>query len=97
MRPIPFAAGLPDNLFEHDGQITKREIRAVTLSSLAPQPGHLLEIGILGQDSKAVALSPLPHQIIIGFEQVYIFYVAATGIIRLERLGQSERQVFVEE
>ncbi len=34
--------GLPDELFEHDGQLTKREVRAVTLSSLAPFPGALL-------------------------------------------------------
>ena len=33
---------LADALFEHDGQITKREIRAVTLSSLAPRRGELL-------------------------------------------------------
>jgi len=36
------APGLPDALFEHDGQITKREIRAVTISSLAPRRGELL-------------------------------------------------------
>ena len=35
-------AGLADDLFEHDGQITKREIRAVTLSALAPRRGELL-------------------------------------------------------
>jgi precorrin-6B C5,15-methyltransferase / cobalt-precorrin-6B C5,C15-methyltransferase len=29
-------------LFEHDGQITKREIRAITLSALAPRRGELL-------------------------------------------------------
>jgi precorrin-6B C5,15-methyltransferase / cobalt-precorrin-6B C5,C15-methyltransferase len=34
--------GLADALFEHDGQISKREIRAVTLSSLAPRRGELL-------------------------------------------------------
>ncbi|WP_420818467.1 precorrin-6y C5,15-methyltransferase (decarboxylating) subunit CbiE [Nocardioides speluncae] len=34
--------GLPDEGFEHDGQLTKREIRAVTLSALAPRPGELL-------------------------------------------------------
>lgn len=34
--------GLPDDIFHHDGQLTKREIRAVTLSSLAPNPGELL-------------------------------------------------------
>lgn len=39
---IPLSAGLPDELFEHDGQLTKREIRAVTLSSLAPRAGELL-------------------------------------------------------
>jgi precorrin-6Y C5,15-methyltransferase (decarboxylating) len=41
-RIIARAAGLSDVLFEHDGQITKREIRAVTLSSLAPGRGELL-------------------------------------------------------
>lgn len=41
-RILPLAAGLADELFEHDGQITKREIRAVTLSALAPRKGELL-------------------------------------------------------
>jgi precorrin-6Y C5,15-methyltransferase (decarboxylating) len=41
-RVIPRTTGLADALFEHDGQITKREIRAVTLSSLAPRRGALL-------------------------------------------------------
>ncbi|MFZ2019359.1 MAG: precorrin-6y C5,15-methyltransferase (decarboxylating) subunit CbiE [Methyloceanibacter sp.] len=41
-RVISFGAGLDDALFEHDGQITKREIRAITLSSLAPRRGQLL-------------------------------------------------------
>ncbi|GAC1345948.1 MAG: bifunctional cobalt-precorrin-7 (C(5))-methyltransferase/cobalt-precorrin-6B (C(15))-methyltransferase [Acetobacteraceae bacterium] len=41
-RIIPLAAGLPDDAFEHDGQITKREVRAVTLSALAPRQGELL-------------------------------------------------------
>jgi precorrin-6B C5,15-methyltransferase / cobalt-precorrin-6B C5,C15-methyltransferase len=41
-RVLARAAGLPDALFEHDGQITKREIRAVTLSSLGPRRGELL-------------------------------------------------------
>ena len=34
--------GSPDDLFEHDGQITKREVRAITLSSLAPRRGEFL-------------------------------------------------------
>ena len=34
--------GLPDDVFVTDGQLTKREIRATTLSKLAPYPGALL-------------------------------------------------------
>jgi len=41
-RVLHLAGGLPDHLFDHDGQITKREIRALTLSSLAPRRGELL-------------------------------------------------------
>jgi precorrin-6Y C5,15-methyltransferase (decarboxylating) len=39
---VPLSSGLPDGLFEHDGQITKREIRAVTLAALAPCAGERL-------------------------------------------------------
>ncbi len=42
LRIPPRAAGLPDDWFEHDGQITKREMRAVTLAQLAPRPGQRL-------------------------------------------------------
>ncbi|MBP2232060.1 precorrin-6Y C5,15-methyltransferase (decarboxylating) [Azospirillum agricola] len=41
-RILPRAPGLPDDWFAHDGQITKREVRAVTLSALAPRRGELL-------------------------------------------------------
>ncbi len=41
-RVLPRTFGLDDALFEHDGQITKREIRALTLSALAPRRGELL-------------------------------------------------------
>ena len=41
-RVLARAAGLSDALFEHDGQITKREIRALTLSALSPRRGELL-------------------------------------------------------
>jgi precorrin-6Y C5,15-methyltransferase (decarboxylating) len=38
--------GLPDDAFEHDGQITKREVRAITISALAPVPGaRLWDVG----------------------------------------------------
>lgn len=39
---LPGASGLPDDLFQHDGQISKRPVRALTLSALAPCPGELL-------------------------------------------------------
>lgn len=35
-------AGLPDSAFRHDGQLTKRDVRAMTLARLAPMPGELL-------------------------------------------------------
>ena len=39
---LPRVPGLPDEAFRHDGQITKRELRALTLVSLCPVPGQLL-------------------------------------------------------
>lgn len=39
---IPRSSGLPDDLFVHDGQITKRPMRALALSALAPRPGERL-------------------------------------------------------
>ena len=39
---LPRSAGLPDDAFQHDGQITKRPIRAMTLAALAPRPGEVL-------------------------------------------------------
>ncbi|MGC1776516.1 MAG: precorrin-6y C5,15-methyltransferase (decarboxylating) subunit CbiE [Xanthobacteraceae bacterium] len=53
-RVLARTSGLADNLFEHDGQITKREVRAVTLSSLAPRRGELL--WDIGAGSGSVAI-----------------------------------------
>jgi precorrin-6Y C5,15-methyltransferase (decarboxylating) len=39
---VPRASGLPDDFFAHDGQITKRAVRALTLSTLAPHAGEVL-------------------------------------------------------
>lgn len=53
-RALPCASGLADDLFDHDGQITKRPVRALTLSALAPVPGETLwDIGA-GSGSIAV-------------------------------------------
>ena len=46
-RVVTLAPGLPDSFFENDGQLTKAEIRALTLSALAPKAGELLwDIGL---------------------------------------------------
>ena len=43
---VPETPGLPDTAFRHDGQLTKREVRAVTLAALQPMPGqHLWDVG----------------------------------------------------
>ena len=41
-RYLPPVAGLPDDVFVHDGQMTKQIMRAATLSALAPLPGQYL-------------------------------------------------------
>ncbi|MCI4679292.1 precorrin-6y C5,15-methyltransferase (decarboxylating) subunit CbiE [Rhodoblastus acidophilus] len=53
-RIISRAPGLPDDFFEHDGQITKAEIRALTLSALKPRRGELL--WDIGAGSGSVAI-----------------------------------------
>ena len=53
-RILPLTPGLADDLFEHDGQITKREIRAATLSALSPRRGELL--WDIGSGSGSVAI-----------------------------------------
>jgi len=45
-RALPLAPGLDDGLFENDGQLTKAEIRGLTLAALRPHPGlHLWDVG----------------------------------------------------
>lgn len=68
--PLPRVPGLPDDAFEHDGQVTKREIRALALAALAPVPGQLLwdvgagsgSVGIewmrVHPASRAIAIEP---------------------------------------
>lgn len=68
----PAIPGLPDDAFDNDGQITRREIRALTLARLAPTPGALLwdvgagsgSIGIewMRAGGVATALEPKPER-----------------------------------
>lgn len=69
-RPLSRRASLPDDAFAHDGQLTKRDLRAATLARLAPLAGELLwdvgagcgSIGIewlrAGDDCRAIAIEP---------------------------------------
>ncbi len=68
-RAIPLARGLPDQFFEHDGQMTKSEVRAVTLAALAPCAGETLwDIGC-GSGSIAIEwLLSHPANRAIGIE-----------------------------
>ncbi len=65
------AAGLDDRDFDSDGQLTRREIRAIVLSALGPRPGELLwDIG-LGAGSIAIEwLLRHPSMRAIGIEGV---------------------------
>ncbi len=72
--PLGWTGGLPDATFEHDGQITRRPVRAITLSTLAPKPGERLwdigagsgSIGIewllAHPATEAVAIEPRPDR-----------------------------------
>lgn len=51
--------GLPDSAFEHDGQLTKRDVRAAALARLAPQPGQLL--WDVGAGAGSVAIEWMRH------------------------------------
>jgi precorrin-6B C5,15-methyltransferase / cobalt-precorrin-6B C5,C15-methyltransferase len=52
---LPTAVALPDDTFAHDGQITKRPVRALTLSALAPRAGEIL--WDIGAGSGSVGIS----------------------------------------
>ena len=53
-KTLPRATGKPDVFFDNDGQITKRPVRALTLSALAPRAGEML--WDLGAGSGSVAI-----------------------------------------
>lgn len=78
-RPLvmPRTAGLPDALFENDGQLTKREVRAVTIAALAPLPGQVL--WDVGAGSGSVAIewlrAAMPGFRIIGGGEARAFAI----------------------
>lgn len=85
--------GLPDDLFEHDGKMTKREIRAITLSALAPVRGGILwDVGS-GCGSVGIEwMRAAPEARAIGIEPDEARRAMATG--NATRLGAPEfRQI----
>jgi precorrin-6Y C5,15-methyltransferase (decarboxylating) len=71
---LSLLGGLPDDAFEHDGQLTKRDLRASALARLAPIPGELLwDVGAgagsvaiewsrADAENRAIAVERDPHR-----------------------------------
>ena len=100
---LPIAPGLPDELFEHDGQITKREMRAIVLSALRPfRGGHLWDVGsgsgsvaiewaLLDPTNRATAIEARPER------AARIVHNAATlGVPGVEIRAERAPEVFAD-
>ena len=86
--------GLPDHVYAGDGQLTKQEVRALTLCALAPAPGELL--WDVGGGSGSIAIEWMrtdPRCRATIFERVpeRVRHIAdnarALGVPKLEILG----------
>jgi precorrin-6Y C5,15-methyltransferase (decarboxylating) len=90
----PGVPGLPDDAFEHDGQLTKAEVRAVTLAALAPLDGELL--WDVGAGAGSVAIEWLRagsamHAVAIERDPARAARIAANA----RRLGVPELELLV--
>jgi len=85
-------AGLPDDAYRHDGQITKRVVRAATLASLAPVPGETLwDVGagcgsiaiewLRGGGARAVAIERDPARLALIAENAAVLGVPELEIV----------------
>ncbi|MFI0785609.1 precorrin-6y C5,15-methyltransferase (decarboxylating) subunit CbiE [Streptomyces lydicus] len=85
--PLSTVPGLPDTAYEHDGQLTKRHVRAATLAALAPAPGELL--WDIGGGSGSIAVEWLrAHR---GCRAVSV----ERDAVRAERIGRNARSLGV--
>ncbi len=99
----PPSPGLPDALFEHDGQLTRREIRAVTLSALAPRRGELLwdvggGAGSIGIEwmlrhpaNRAIAIEPEPTAPPASARNAAALGVPGAAVVAGRRPGRAGR------
>ncbi len=87
---LPRSPGLPDSAYHHDGQLTKREVRAITLSALAPTPGELLwDVGA-GCGSIAIEwMRSHPRCRAIAIEKARTHYIADNAVA----LGTPDLQI----
>jgi precorrin-6Y C5,15-methyltransferase (decarboxylating) len=101
-RVLPVANGLADSWFETDGQLTKWEVRAVTLSSLAPRRGELL--WDVGAGSGSIAIEwllsdPANHAIAIEAREDRASLIrrnaARLGVPHIEIIAGTAPEAFV--
>lgn len=102
-KPLSLGPGLPDDAFQHDGQITKREIRTATLSALRPLPRQLLwDVGAgcgsisiewlrIDPSLQAIAIEPNP-----GRRELIARNAAALGVPHLQIVSKPAPEVFSE-
>ena len=93
--------GLPDTAFQHDGKMTKREVRALTIAALAPRRGEVLwdvgagcgSVGIewmrAGRDAQAYGIEP--HH---GRRAMAEANATALGVPRLKLIDGTAPEAF---
>ena len=93
-RGLSVVPGLPDDAFEHDGQLTRRDLRASALARLAPSPGQLL--WDVGAGAGSVGIEWLRHHPAMRASAVEARPDRAERIVRnARRLGVPGLEVVV--